>query len=512
MAVNKLLVTNVAALKAKYLKKYPRVEAAISELIKADAGRGITSKLIALDDGPAMKRLGSRPIVDPASAKETKEAIDGVWRAHDADYLAILGAPDIVTHQNLLNPVYAPGDDDDFFAPSDLPYACDAPYSQKIADFRGPTRVVGRIPDLNALGDASYFTKVLGTAATHHPRSVANYMSYFGLSTQSWRKSTALSLDNIFGDSDALHRSPPQGPHWRRSQLDALSHFINCHGGSADTHFYGERGNSQPIAMESAQLHRKVRRGTIVAAECCYGAQLFDPSIPGDMGICNRYLAQGAYAFFGSSTIAYGPSEGNGAADWVCQFFIERVLNGASTGRATLEARIGFIWFATHLDPMDLKTLAQFNLMGDPSVTAVGKPTHKLQRTKAFRAAFDGDPEAVARALRRKRLRREGMTLDSTVGAARGATDLHAPTKVRKALEASVRNADLKPSASASFTVDDPAISTLGRKLADTTPSTFHIMQGSSTSREGRRKRHAVVVATVMDGEIVRLRRLHRRG
>ncbi len=180
MAANKLLVTNVGALKAKYLKTYPRVEEAISDLIKADAGRGITSKLIALDDAPTMKRLGSRPILDPASARETKEAIDGVWRAHTADYLAILGAPDIVTYQNLLNPVYAPGDDDDFFAPSDLPYACDAPYSQKIADFRGPRRVVGRIPDLNALGDASYFTKVLRTAATHRPRSVANYMSYFG--------------------------------------------------------------------------------------------------------------------------------------------------------------------------------------------------------------------------------------------------------------------------------------------------------------------------------------------
>ncbi len=237
--------------------------------------------------------------------------------------------------------------------------------------------------------------------------------------------------------------------------------------------------------MESAQIDRKVKRGTIVAAECCYGAQLFDPSIPGDMGICNRYLAQGAYAFFGSSTIAYGPSEGNGAADWVCQFYIERVLNGASTGRAALEARIGFIWFATHLDPMDLKTLAQFNLMGDPSITAVGKPTHKLQRTKVFHAAFDGRPDAVARTLRRKRLRREGLTLSSTVGAARGAKDLRAPAKVRKALEASVRNADLKPGAAASFTVDDPAISTLGRRIADTTPSTFHITAGIFDERRG---------------------------
>ena len=511
-SANKLLVTNVGALKTKYLKKYSKVEEAIRGLIKADASRGITTKLIALDDAAEMKRLGGKPIIDPNSGQETKDAIDHVWHAYDADYLAIVGSPDIVTHQNLRNPVYAPLDDDDLYVPSDLPYACDAGYSQNIADFRGPTRVVGRIPDLCGLGDASYFVKVLHTAATYQHRSVASYMSYFGLSTQSWQNSTKLSLENIFGKSDELHRSPPQGPAWRRSQLDALSHFINCHGGSGDTSFFGERGNSQPVAMDSEELAKKIKRGTIVAAECCYGAQLFAPSDPESMGICNRYLSMGAYAFFGSSTIAYGPSEGNGSADWVCQFFIDRVLNGASTGRAALEARIGFIWFSTTLDPTDLKTLAQFNLMGDPSITAVGKPTHKLEKTTVFFDAFDGRADAVARSLRRKRLRRQGLTLDNTIGAARGAGEMRASAKIQKVLEKSLRLADLKPGAAASFTVDDPAQLTLGRKIKDTKPRMYHLMQGSAPPVNGGRKRHAIVVATVMDGELVRLRRLHRRG
>jgi hypothetical protein len=511
-SVNKLLVTNVGALKAKYLKKYSKVEEAIHGLIKADETRRITSKLIALDNAAEMKRLGAKPIIDPAGGEETKNAIDRVWRAHDADYLVILGAPDIVVHQNLRNPVHGHLGDDDLYVPSDLPYACDAPYSQNIADFRGPTRVVGRIPDLCGLGDASYFVTVLQTAATHRPRPVTNYMSYFGLSTQSWQNSTKLSLENIFGTSDKLHRSPPQGPAWRRSQLDALSHFINCHGGSGETSFWGERGKSQPVAMDSEELEKKIKRGTIVASECCYGAQLFGPSIPEEMGICNRYLSMGAYAFFGSSTIAYGPSEGNGSADWVCQFFIERVLNGASTGRAALEARIGFIWFATTLDPTDLKTLAQFNLMGDPSITPVSKPTHKLQQTTVFFDAFDGRPEAVARSLRRKRLRRQGLTLHNTIGAARGAGKMRASAKIRKVLEESLRLADLKPGAPASFTVHDPAQRTLGRKIADTKPAMYYVMQGSAPPVNGGRKRHAIVIATVMDDEIVRLRRLHRRG
>jgi hypothetical protein len=264
--------------------------------------------------------------------------------------------------------------------------------------------------------------------------------------------------------------------------------------------------------MESARLDTKVRNGTVVAAECCYGAQLFDPSIPGgEMGICNRYLGRGAYAFFGSSTIAYGPSEGNGSADLICQFFIQRVLAGASTGRATLEARITFVMHATHLDPTDLKTLAQFNLMGDPSITVVGKAKHALQRSKAWSNAFDGNAEQVARQQRRQRALRDGRTLDATAGAARASSSKRIPPTVRRALESAVRDAGLRPDTAFAFGVDDPARQTLGRSQVEgTTPSAFYVMSGRS--RAGEKPRHLVVVATVQDGHLVRLRRLHRRG
>jgi len=232
------------------------------------------------------------------------------------------------------------------------------------------------------------------------------------------------------------------------------------------------------------------------------------------MGICNRYLRLGAYAFFGSSTIAYGPSEGNGSADLICQSFIQRVLAGASTGRAALEARLAFVMQATHLDPTDLKTLAQFNLMGDPSITVVGKAGHKLNRTRIYQRAFEGRAEEVERDQRRQRLARDGAMLDVTTGAAktRGRKRTRTSPRIRKALAASVRDAGLPPGAPVSFDVDDPARRTLGRRVAGTTPSSFHVMQGSAPVEEDGRRRHVVVIATVQDGKIVRLRRLHRRG
>ena len=79
----------------------------------------------------------------------------------------------------------------------------------------------------------------------------------------------------------------------------------------------------------------------MVAAECCYGAELYDPE-GGPIGICAAYLAKGAIGFLGSTTIAYGPADSNGSADLLCRFFLESVLEGASLGRALLEARQRF--------------------------------------------------------------------------------------------------------------------------------------------------------------------------
>jgi hypothetical protein len=107
----------------------------------------------------------------------------------------------------------------------------------------------------------------------------------------------------------------------------------------------------------------------VAAVECCYGAELYDSvtlSLP--MPICQRYLIQGGCGYFGSSTIAYGPEEGNGAADLITQYFLLAVLDGASLGRAALLARQRFVQQTAELDPVDLKTLGQFNLLGDPSI------------------------------------------------------------------------------------------------------------------------------------------------
>src|SRR5690606_32925349 len=104
--------------------------------------------------------------------------------------------------------------------------------------------------------------------------------------------------------------------------------------------------------------------------ECCYGAELYDPTNlqPASLGIANTYLNSGAISFLGSSTIAYGPSDSNALADLITQYFIKNILKGSSAGRALLEARQQYLSdTGPQLDPYELKTLAQFYLLGDPS-------------------------------------------------------------------------------------------------------------------------------------------------
>jgi len=279
---------------------------------------------------------------------------------------------------------------------------------------------VGRLPDLTGTttknpSHLAHIIKLLATAEKYKSKDVTDYGKYFGLSAASWRESTALSLFNVFGDSAALSLAPPKGPRHPASRLARLAHFINCHGGQADPNFYGENG-SQSICLTSNTIAKKIKRGTVVAAECCYGAELYDSvmlALP--LPICQQYLEQGAYGYCGSSTIAYGPAVGNGAADLITQYFLLAVLDGASIGRAALIARQQFVEQTGELDPVDLKTLGQFNLLptaipGGVAAT-VGRTTERRTRRAKLRAMGEFLQETKPTASRKARKVRKSATV-----------------------------------------------------------------------------------------------------
>ena len=451
---DKVIVTNEGALRQKYgAAGWRAIAKAIKALIAADKKRGLNTRLVALDRAATMKRLGGRAVNSVMDCRANKEAIDAIYTKLDPDYLLILGSLDVVPHQDLRNPAFSAGDDDDRFAYGDVPYACDAPYSRDPEKFVGPTRVVSRLPDLTGAKAPDLLLSLLHTAATWTSRPRRDPERYFALSAWQWRKSTALSVSNVFGGEPAVHLSPPDGPGFSAADLRPLTHFINCHGGLADPVFYGQKGRSYPDALTSAATKGRVAPGTTAAVECCYGGELYAAeALDLDLPICQSYLAQGAYGYFGSTTIAYGPAEGNGAADVLTQQFLLRVLEGASIGRAGLVARQDYVRQTGQMDPMDLKTLAQFCVYGDPSVTPVATDTP----TTVPKGMDAADADRLGRRERRQKLVVSGRELQATKPiAGRPDPARRVPPEVKRVLSGLARDAGLSGRRDfASFRVD----------------------------------------------------------
>lgn len=427
--IDKIIVTNKSALIKKYGASFSRIEAAIERMIVADGKRGIDSKLILLDDA-AVKNYGAVPVQNAESGPENKRAIDAVFRFFQPDYIMILGSRDVVGHVKLSN---LTNDEDGVIIDSDLPYACENGYTRDGRKFLSPTRVVGRLPDITGGRDAGYLVRLIDQAVVCKTLTPADYSGWFALSAKEWTGSTTTSCRNMFGNASNLLLSPAaSGPYSQLSRTRV--HFFNCHGGLRDEHFFGQSGNNYPIAFQSGFISSRLKSGTFVAAECCYGAELYQPAAGQGMSISNKYMFQNAAAYVGSTTVAYGPADGQGSADLITQYFVINVLKGYSTGRALLEARQKFINVSgPHIDAVELKTIMQFLLLGDPSL-------HLLQTGKTEKVLADGGKIATVdqsklrsyRKARRNQLYENGQRVGKTTKAPQRDTGKISPAKHKK--------------------------------------------------------------------------------
>lgn len=494
MKTDKLIVSNRAALEKKYGSKHTSILKDLAAIKAADKKRGLHSEVIFLDDAAAMKKHKAPAVKSPGHAKQNKAAIDGLFRHFRPDYLMIAGAQDVVPFLPLQNLLFGE-DDEDKLIPSDLPYACETAYSTNPGKFISPTRVVGRLPDVPGGNDPAYFHSLVQDITGNKPGRQQDYRKYFSISVFDWRSSTSESLHNIFGDHAALQLSPVLGPAWTNAQLKAKTHFINCHGALDDPSYYGQKGKKFPEALRSSLIAKKISKGAIVAAECCYGAQLYNPLLTeaGHLSIANNYLLNHAIAFAGSSTIAYGPAKGQGLADLLTQYFLINTIKGASTGRAFLEARQRFLdEMGPALDPFELKTLAQFYLLGDPSLVAVSAP-----------ASLRGDH----RQNRRDSMMAKGLALSAFISVPKPLKEKKADAAVTAFLKS--RKLPQKSLHKQVF-INETKPSPLTRGMKSfTAPVKFHVYSASTV--HGKFKSTKVLVVKERNGEILGHREYVRR-
>jgi len=530
--VDKVILTNSSAIQAKYgVSGLRAIQAAVKALITADKTRGLATELILLDDRADMARFSVPPVSAASNSKQNKDAVDAIYRKLAPDYLMLLGSIDVIPHQDLKNPLYTTprGSDPDPIAWGDLPYACEAPYSRNIHDFVGPTRVVGRLPDITGGTDPEYLVSLLKTAAGYKPVGHQDFMDYFAVTAEIWQASSKLSVTNTFGDAKSLEDVPPRNYKWKPSQLSRLAHFFNCHGADRSSQFYGQPASGAkkyPPSMDAGYVQGKIHEGTIVAAECCYGGQLYavTPAVP-QMGLLNTYLSDKAYGFFASTTIAYGPDKGNGQADYICQFFMKSVAAGASIGRAALQARQQFVKTASPPDPSDMKTLAQFNLYGDPSLTPVmvtqayKSPLDLMTKGKAVgKSTFAA--ERSERKDRRRQLFTTGVHIAETeiVPRRRG----RASSAVIRSLRGSARELGWETGELLSFRLL-PAVQSKARlpkslSTPSELPTAYHVLfsstpKGAHNEGEGGGRVLSIValIGKEIDGKVVSVTEIHSR-
>jgi len=519
---DKLLITNNSALSAKYgAGGLQSIQTAIAKLIASDQGRGLQTVYLAVDDAPTMQGANGTPVTNPSDPQQNKAAIDALFHEFAPQYMVILGAVDVIPHQNLQNPAYDPAqpdNDPDQIVPSDLPYACAAPYSQNAADFIAPERVLSRLPDVTGSNDPSYLVHLLDLAAVATPLTAADYADCLGVSASVWHKSTALNLTSIFRSASNLQSVPPSTYQWPSSLLSLRSHFFNCHGASNTPQYFGQAGQQYPVAHDAAYITGKLMPGTVASVECCYGAELYDPNqvANAQMGIANTYMAGGAYGFWGSTTIAYGPATSNANADLICQYFLRQVLNGASLGRAALTARLTFANNNTAISPVDLKTLAQFILLGDASLQCVPLPDAGAQVASKYRFAGVSlqASQRLSRIDRRHALAAQAAAVEATKATPeRARADTRA--SIRRKLESVRIGAGLQKPGILSFRVTPkPATKTslsLRRGAAVEGPTAFHLLIERMPTAEKRVTQVHIVEVTEVNGEFVRVRELFSR-
>lgn len=515
MKADKVIVSCAEALRRKYgAAGLAKIRVALEGTVRADAKRSLRTKVVFADRRDDMRAYG-HVIRDGATPRTMKAAVDAIYEVDRPDYVMILGAQDVVPFQHLSNPLWEKdGDDDDRTVESDLPYACDADASSDPNDFVGPTRVVGRLPDIVGASEPSYLLKLLRLAAHAKKRDASDYRQCFALSAQKWQDSTAMSVRAIYQHAGSLRTCPEEGPDWASRRLAPRVHFINCHGGKNETSYYGQpRGRREvyPLAHQAAWLAGKIVDGAVLAAECCYGAQLYDPEeTEGQPGIAYTYLREGAYGVFGSSTIAYGPYSSNDSADLITQMFLAQVLHGASLGRATLEAWQGFAGKWSHLNPEHLKTLAQFYLLGDPSLQPVAMASRSLNHTAVFRHAFHDTHDAGPRKLRREKLLRVGRSIEREVPRTRALiVKGQAPMshEVRHVLDETARTSGIERFTERHFAIAPRR----NAPLLEPTHRTVHVLVSAEGGRKKENHQVTLISATAENGRLIHLRRLHSR-
>lgn len=264
---------------------------------------------------------------------------------------------------------------------SDLPFATldsESPFYGKKFDFDN-CLYVGRLPTaviMNYLNNIASYTK---------PSSINS----FAMSAMVWTMETMELYGQVRNASDNVH-----GPEMETSPLFELGQeqssipsntnllLFNLHGSNQTEFWYGQEGSDYPEAMSHESLDH-LTEPYFLAVEACYGARYENLSI--SQSILLSALNSKCLSFLGSSRIAFGrPMPEGCCADVVCSEHLVNLLKGMRAGEAFNLARKKLM---EDSGPDEIKTLAEFSLYGDPSLSIIQNMEKSIPNQKRRRVA-----------------------------------------------------------------------------------------------------------------------------
>ena len=298
------------------------------------------------------------------------DVLKQIYDVSKPDYLLIIGDEKSISDVSWENKSY----DGDSYVFSDLPYLtfdCRSPFSQGSYSFSSDYVSVGRIPC--SAGDnfataVRYFDYVI-----HHGKTAENDCS-FGLSAFVWKEESKVCFSPI---GHRLLCSPDVTiEHARNKGIEGLSNgekpsllYFNLHGSDQTPYWYGQKEDRYPEVIDPKVIG-DYTNGYFVGVEACYGAKYHD-LIP-EESILLTALNHGCLGFLGSSMIAYGSLEEPGCcADIIVREYLSCLKQGLSSGHAYLKALKKLC--DSEIDDAVIKTMAEFALYGDPSLSLTSK-------------------------------------------------------------------------------------------------------------------------------------------
>ncbi|MEY3989425.1 MAG: hypothetical protein RI985_506 [Chloroflexota bacterium] len=291
--------------------------------------------------------------------------------------LLLIGGDDCIPFHRLHNPI----PDDEKTLLSDNPYACDD------SGYLIPQRIVARIPTGDD-NDPRLLLTILHTMTSYH--ASAHHEGRLGFDLGAW-----LRIRNADGNdlargiaAEVWHAPSREILHKQLTKRMLSDHevlYINLHGASGMPHFYGQAENSWgaatalPIAITPDHMSVSTVGGTILLSEACYGAELLGRTTENSIPL--RALSNGALAFVGSTVNAYGSAQTPLlGADLLFERLTHHMAHGLPVGLALHFARLEFAQTMYDrqgfLDDVDMKTLIEFILLGDPWVALKGNQAH----------------------------------------------------------------------------------------------------------------------------------------